>query len=235
MSDRRTMLTIFLKDPGVQVHILLSLAGLITAIFTFEWVILLLLPLGWCSYVVQEHLVHRYIFHAPLPENQFLFNLLYRLHVGHHDQIHNSRLLFTPLWFSIPLGLSNLIAMNLILPFNQALVFVYGGGVTAYLLFEWCHLVTHFHCSSRSKRVIKMTQDHGRHHHINIHHWYTVSPGGQLVDSALGANPASVIKSENPRTCGLQPDDNRMVAARLKFGEDTTLANRAITSIEGLV
>lgn len=227
MSDRKIMLGIFLKDSGILVHIVLSVVAAVVAITTLTWEVLFLVPLGWCSYVIQEHLVHRFIFHAPLPRNQFLFNLLYRLHVGHHDQIHNSRLLFTPLWFSLPLGIVNFLIVSLVMPINYAFVFVYGGAVTAYVLFEWCHLLTHFHSTKRSKHVLKMTQDHGRHHHININHWFTVSPGGQLVDTVLGANPASIARSKFPRTCGLLPNDSRMINARGKFGEESLLANRA--------
>ena len=46
-----------------------------------------LFAMGWSIYVVEEYLVHRFIFHAPAPQRQFLFDLLYRLHYGHHDQV----------------------------------------------------------------------------------------------------------------------------------------------------
>ena len=64
-----------------------------------------LFVLGWGLYLVEEHLIHRFVFHAPAPRRQFLFDLLYRLHYGHHDQERNRHLLFTPLWFALPMAL----------------------------------------------------------------------------------------------------------------------------------
>ena len=61
--------------------------------------------LGWGLYLLEEHLIHRFVFHAPAPQNQFLFDLLYRLHYGHHDQQRSRHLLFTPLWFALPIAL----------------------------------------------------------------------------------------------------------------------------------
>ena len=69
-----------------------------------------LFALGWSLYVLEEHLIHRFIFHAPAPRNQRLFDLLYRLHYGHHDQVRNRHLLFTPLWFSLPVTVMNIAA-----------------------------------------------------------------------------------------------------------------------------
>lgn len=227
VNDLKKMAKIFLSDIGVVVHIGLVISAIIIAINFVGWISLLLLPVGWVSYVIQEHLVHRYIFHAPAPRNQVLFNLLYRVHYGHHDQIQNSELLFTPLWFSLPLGLLNVVAISILLPLPHAYVLVYGGAVTAYVLFEWCHLLSHFHAKKRGPIMLRLTRDHGRHHHINFHNWYTVSPGGQWVDAALGCSPTDFVRSENPQTCGLAPDDPRLLAARRKFGSNRVLANRA--------
>ena len=58
--------------------------------------------LGWALDLLEEHLIHRFVFHRLLPQRQFLFDPLYRLHYGHHDQVRSRDLLFTPLWFSIP-------------------------------------------------------------------------------------------------------------------------------------
>ena len=226
MNDLKKMLAIYFTDVGVVVHLILILSGIGVASSTLSWEIVWLIPAGWVAYVVQEHLVHRFIFHMPAPRNQWLFNLYYRLHCGHHDQIHNSSLLFTPLWFSIPLGMLNVAAISLLIPINQAYVLVYAGAVPAYVLFEWCHLLSHFHARKRGAYVTRLTRDHGRHHHINFRYWYTVSPGGQLVDSALGANPEQFERLANPRTCGLESSDPRLLAARSRYLPNHELANR---------
>jgi hypothetical protein len=33
----------------------------------------------------------------------------------------------------------------------------------------------------------------------------------------------------NVRTCGLDPDDPRLVESRIRFGSDATLANKTVT------
>ena len=224
MSKAQKMLSFYLSAPSVQVHLVL-LSGALWIAFTMGgWWTLTAIIGGWFSYLVQEHLVHRFIFHAPAPSNQFWFNALYRLHYGHHDQIHNVRLLFTPLWFSLGLGFANITVVALVLPLPYAIVFVYGGGVAAYLLFEWMHLLSHFRFGNGRPIALWVTRRHAQHHFIDYHSWFTVSPGGNLVDSALGAVPAERVKVPNVRTCGLDENDARLIASRARFGTDNTLA-----------
>jgi len=219
----KRLLQIYFHDIGVVVHFVIVLGALaVGARYYDQWMIVAFVA-GWISYVIQEHLVHRYIFHAPAPKNQFWFNALYRLHYGHHDQIHNVHLLFTPLWFSLGLGLVNIAVMALILPLPHAIVFVYGGGVASYLLFEWMHLISHFNAPNRGKIAMWVTRRHARHHFIDHENWFTVSPGGQWVDQALGASPESPQKIDNVRTCGLEPDDPRLAVARAAYDKDITL------------
>jgi len=180
--------------------------------------------LGWGLYLLEEHLIHRFVFHAPAPKRQFLFDLLYRLHYGHHDQVRNRHLLFTPLWFALPIAVVTGGALLLFLPLNSTLIVVLGGSVTGYLVFEWLHLTSHFRMDKgRLGRYI--TRRHAKHHNIDYHHWYTVSPGGQLVDSALGSDPAKYSVVPNVLTCGLNHDDPRLVHSRSRFGMDTSLTN----------
>lgn len=224
----RRLLQTFLLDPGVYVHLAFLAAALfVGAAYYDQWIVAAFVG-GWISYVVQEHLVHRYVFHAPAPKNQFWFNALYRLHYGHHDQVHNVHLLFTPLWFSLGLGVANLAVMAMILPLPHAIVFVYGGGVASYLLFEWMHLLSHYNAPDRGKIALWVTRRHAKHHFIDHENWFTVSPGGQWVDQALGASPENPEKADNVRTCGLEPDDPRLVVARAHFGRDISLRNVSV-------
>lgn len=218
------MLRLYLGDPGVAVNIALCATAILWAFSAPSFAIIPVFVFGWIIYVIQEHLVHRYIFHMRAPKNQFYFNMLYRLHYGHHDQIHNKHLLFTPLWFSIPLGLLNLAVIAVFLPFQLAFISVYGGGVLAYLVFEWLHLISHYNNQNRSQFALDVTRRHARHHYINHEYWFTVSIGGGLVDTALGSSPEFVSRIENARTCGIDPEDSRFVQARKVFPEDRTLA-----------
>jgi hypothetical protein len=107
---------------------------------------------------------------------------------------------------------------------------VLGGGVCAYLAFEWLHLTSHFRMTKgRLGRYI--TRRHARHHNVDHNHWFTVSPGGQLVDSAFGSDPAQYSVVPNVQTCGLDPADPRLVNSRLRFGCDASLLNSSAAPV----
>lgn len=219
----RKLFETYVRDPGVWVHMAIVVTATFVGAYHYDHWMPVVFVGGWISYVVQEHLVHRFVFHAPAPQNPFWFRALYRLHYGHHDQIHNLHLLFTPLWFSLGLGVLNLAVMSIFLPLPHAIVFVYGGGVASYLLFEWMHLLSHFNAPDRGRLALWVTRRHARHHFIDHHKWFTVSPGGQWVDKVLGASPENPSKQENVRTCGLDENDPRLVAARAHFRRDDSL------------
>jgi hypothetical protein len=192
-----------------------------------------LLAVGWIIYLVEEHLVHRFIFHADLPRRQSAFNTMYRLHFGHHDQAWNKHLLFTPLWFALPLSAVSCAVVSLFLGPQDAVIAILGGGIPAYLFFEWLHLTSHFKSSSKGRLGRYITRRHSKHHHIDYGKWFTISPGGQLVDKTFGTDPAHYSVVANVRTCGLAADDPRLVESRIRFGTDSSLANRQPT-IQGV-
>ena len=224
MSDTQKLLRIYIDDTGIRVMGIVAAAGITLTLMQRDLPALGLFVMGWCLYLLEEHLIHRFVFHAPAPKNQFLFDLLYRLHYGHHDQQRSRHLLFTPLWFALPIAVVTGGALLLVLPLNSTLIVVLGGSVTGYLVFEWLHLTSHFRMDKgRLGRYI--TRRHAKHHNIDYHHWYTVSPGGQLVDSALGSDPAKYSVVPNVLTCGLSHDDPRFVQSRIRFGMDASLTN----------
>ena len=113
MNDTQKLLRIYSSDMGIRVMTLMALVGLVLALRQRGVYTIGLLALGWGLYLLEEHLIHRFIFHAPAPKNQFLFDLLYRLHYGHHDQQRSKHLLFTPLWFALPIALVTVAALSL--------------------------------------------------------------------------------------------------------------------------
>ena len=226
MNNTQKLLRIYSSDMGIRVMTIMALVGLVLALRQRGVYTIGLLALGWGLYLLEEHLIHRFIFHAPAPKNQFLFDLLYRLHYGHHDQQRSKHMLFTPLWFALPIALVTVAALSFILPLEDALIAVLGGSVCGYLFFEWLHLTSHFRMDKgRLGRYI--TRRHAKHHNIDYHHWFTVSPGGQLVDSALGSDPAKYGVVPNVLTCGLDRDDPRLAQSRIRFGLDSSLNNTA--------
>lgn len=226
MSDIQRLLRIYAGDHGIQVMGAVAAAGVALAARRGDRAVFWLLALGWILYLLEEHLIHRFVFHARPPRGQFLFDLLYRLHYGHHDQQRNPNLLFTPLWFALPITAITIAVLSIVLPLHDALIAVLGGAVPAYLLFEWLHLTSHFRME---KGVFGryVTRRHARHHNIDYRHWFTVSPGGQLVDAALGSSPAQYSVVPNVLTCGLRPDDPRLAKSRKRFGMDASLNNTA--------
>jgi hypothetical protein len=224
MSDTQKLIRIYTDDTGIRVMALIGAGGVTLALMQRDLAALGLFVMGWGLYLLEEHLIHRFIFHAPAPKNQFLFDLLYRLHYGHHDQQRSRHLLFTPLWFALPIAVITVAALSIFLPLKSTLIAVLGGSVSGYLVFEWLHLTTHFRMEKgRLGRYI--TRRHAKHHNIDYRYWYTVSPGGQLVDSALGSDPAKYSVVPNVLTCGLNHDDPRLVQSRIRFGMDTSLTN----------
>lgn len=223
MTDSRRFLHLYAGDAAVRVMAVFAAGGLILAALNPDRPVPLLLAFGWVLYLLEEHLIHRFVFHAPAPRQQWLFDLLYRLHYGHHDQDRNRHLLFTPLWFALPITVGTIGALSFVMPWLDALIAVLGGSVCAYLVFEWLHLTSHVRMQKgRLGRYV--TRRHARHHYIDHHNWYTVSPGGQLVDTALGSSPSTYAVVSNVRTCGLDPDDPRLVRSRARFGFDASLA-----------
>ena len=227
MTDIETMRRFYFSHTTVQVMGAAAILGIALGLRRGDAAALGMFAFGWCVYVVEEYLVHRFIFHAPAPQRQRLFDILYRLHYGHHDQVANRHLLFTPLWFAFSLTFVNMAVVALVLPLDLVVIGACGGGVTAYLMFEWLHLTSHFRTPTKGALGRYITRRHAKHHHIDYAYWYTVSPGGQLVDSALGSNPASHAVVPNVHTCGLEPQDPRLVRSRERFGIDVSLANGA--------
>ncbi len=103
MTEIHKNIRLYTGDPGIRVMAVIGAAGVLLAALRSERPVLWLFLLGWSLYLLEEHLIHRFVFHAPAPRQQFLFDLLYRLHYGHHDQVRNRHLLFTPLWFALPI------------------------------------------------------------------------------------------------------------------------------------
>ena len=229
MTDLQKLIRIYIADRGIQVMAVLAAGGLTLAIAQRDAKVLGLFALGWALYIVEEYLIHRFIFHAPAPQRQALFDLLYRLHYGHHDQQRNPHLLFTPLWFALPMALITTAALAIVLPLEDAVIAIFGGAVSGYLFFEWLHVTSHFRMP-KGRLGHYVTRRHAKHHNIDYHLWFTVSPGGQLVDSALGSDPAKYSVVPNVLTCGLEHDDPRFVKSRMRFGLDSSLTNTPATA-----
>src|SRR5688500_7576061 len=163
MTDTKTVFRVYAGDPGVRVMAVVAAAGIALAAIRSDRPVVSLFALGWTLYLLEEHLIHRFVFHAPAPRHQFLFDLLYRLHYGHHDQVRSRHLLFTPLWFALPATALTIAALTSVLSLVDTLIAILGGSVCAYLLFEWLHLTSHVRMP-KGRMTRHITRRHARHH-----------------------------------------------------------------------
>lgn len=67
-----------------------------------------------------------------------------------------------------------------------------------------------------------VTTLHNQHHFRDFNRWFHVSPGGEIIDRAMGtAIDRDTLKSQQRiefiRTLGMRSDDARLVAARQRF------------------
>ncbi|MEQ6248300.1 sterol desaturase family protein [Sulfitobacter sp. HNIBRBA3233] len=185
-------------------------------------------PLGVGAQMLNEYNLHRFVFHLLPPRAQWAFDLLYRAHYGHHDFPTNEKLFFVPVWVAVPMLLFNFGALWAILAALGvadavwiAVAIVPVGGVLAFLGYEWFHMTSHL--PVRKTRVERyVTTLHNQHHFRDFTKWFHVSPGGAVIDRAMGtAIDRETLKtrqrSEFIRTLGLRPDDPRLVSARRRF------------------
>jgi hypothetical protein len=220
-------LKLMFSHTSVQVMFGLWLLGWALVIGTGNARLLWLAPLGIIGQMLNEYSVHRYLFHWPAPRSQFWFDVLYRVHYGHHDFPNKPALFFVPVWFAIPLLAFNFTATWLVLSFITpialpiAAIIILVGGVGTFLFYEWFHMTAQLNVP---KIWVErhVTTLHNQHHFRDFSKWFHVSPGGQIIDRVMGtAIDREALKSQQRmefiRTMGLSPDDPRLVSARLRF------------------
>lgn len=204
--------------------------GILVALVTAPLWAWLFVPLGVFAQMMNEYSLHRYIFHLPPPEKQWKFDLLYQAHYGHHDFPTNEPLFFVPIWVALPMLVLNVtlvwLILSLIVPsyaFILAVMIVLIGGVGTFMGYEWFHMTAHLNLPKTwiERHVSTL---HNQHHFRDFSKWFHVSPGGQVIDRAMGtAIDRDALKSQQRiefiRTLGMSPDDKRLVAARLRFAQ----------------
>lgn len=202
----------------------------------WAWVFVLL---GIPAQMLNEYGLHRYIFHLDPPRQQWAFNLLYQAHYGHHDFPTNTRLFFAPIWVSVPMlvvnfglvwGLLALFVPTYAIPMASAIVLV--GGVSTFLGYEWFHMTAHLNV--RKTRVERHVSTlHNQHHFRDFSKWFHVSPGGEIIDRAMGtAIERDALRNQQRiefiRTLGMRPDDPRLIAARYHYADKYGLSTKEI-------
>ena len=198
-----------------------------------------LVPLGIAAQLLNEYNLHRHVFHLAPPRRQWAFDLLYRAHYGHHDFPTNRKLFFVPVWVALPMLAGNTLLvwalawlLGVPTPHWAAIAVVPAGGVAMFMVYEWYHMTAHLTVrkSALGRRVTRL---HNQHHFRDFSKWFHVSPGGEIIDRALGTDiDTAALKQaqrmEFIRTLGMQPDDPRLVSARRRFAGKYGLSDREI-------
>ena len=228
-------LKLLISHPSVVIMGLCCLFGTgALAVFGPIWC-WTLVPLGVLAQYLNEYNLHRYVFHLKPPKQQWAFDLLYQAHYGHHDFPTNHRLFFVPVWVALPMLLGNALlvwgiasVIGVADPLWVMIAIVPVGGVATFLGYEWFHMSAHL-AVPKGRIVQHVTRLHNQHHFRDFSKWFHVSPGGQIIDRAMGtAIDREALKAQQRlefiRTLGLRPDDPRLIAARMRFAKKYDLS-----------
>lgn len=221
-------LSLIFSHNSIVPMICALLAGIIILVLNGPWWAVFFVFLGIPAQMLNEYSLHRFIFHLPPPEKQRYFNVLYQAHYGHHDFPTNRKLFFAPIWVSIPVLILNfaivwallwLVVPQYALSIAASIVLI--GGVGTFLCYEWFHMTAHL---TVNKNWVErhVTTLHNQHHFRDFSKWFHVSPGGQIIDKAMGtAIDRETLKKQQRvefiRTLGMRPDDERLIKARHHF------------------
>ncbi|WP_226644401.1 sterol desaturase family protein [Mesobacillus subterraneus] len=166
----------FIFFPDISILIVLILTGFGTSLLRgITWFMILFFLIGMIAFAFSEYFTHRFFFHIKAPENPLFLRFMKRIHYDHHADPNNLKLLFLPLWYSLPgfLVLSYLVyfisnSFNLSIAFGTGLM-------TMLLVYEWKHYVAHRPIKPKTKFGRWVKKVHILHHYKNENFWYGVS------------------------------------------------------------
>ncbi|MBS4175101.1 sterol desaturase family protein [Bacillus sp. FJAT-49736] len=190
----------FFRDIHVRIMSVLVLVGIV---FIFRdlnaWETWLAIVIGMASYTLGEYLTHRFLFHMKPPKSELMLKFIKRIHYDHHVDPRNLKLLFLPVWYSLP----NIIIFSLIVFLiiqNITLTIAFAIGISIFLLYyEWTHYIAHKEYIPKTPWGKRMKKIHLWHHYKNENYWYGVT--SPTFDKVFGTykNQHEVEKSETAR------------------------------------
>ncbi|WP_456276121.1 sterol desaturase family protein [Bacillus sp. AK128] len=131
--------------------------------------------IGIILYIISEYLTHRFFFHMKAPKNQLFLTFMKRIHYDHHEDPNDLKLLFLPIWYSIP-QLFILVAITTAL--TGSLIFgisVFTGAIIMMTYYEWTHYIAHRPYQPKTPWGKWMKKLHLLHHYKNEQYWYGVT------------------------------------------------------------
>lgn len=184
MSKKGLYRDYFLHADILIMTVVLIGLGAWAAVETLTLFSLLFFVIGLIGFMFSEYLTHRFFFHLKAPQNKLFLKFLKRLHYDHHTDPHDLKLLFLPVWYSLPnLGVFAILFYLATGMLGAALAF--GAGlVTMLLVYEWKHYVAHRPIQPTTKFWKWNKRMHLLHHFKNENYWFGVST--PLVDAIFG-------------------------------------------------
>ncbi|MHA6260572.1 sterol desaturase family protein [Sporosarcina sp. CAU 1771] len=190
----------FVTYPDIAIMLVLFIPLMIyTALNTLHIGTWIAFIIGMVAYALSEYMVHRFLFHMKTPTNPFLLKTIKRLHFDHHSDPDNLKLLFLPLWFSVPNGLIAAFIFYLITGSTALTISFVAGLILYFLYYEWKHYIAHKPIQPRTKMGKKIKKAHLWHHFKNENYWFGVTHTS--IDKTFGTykDQKSVDKSETAR------------------------------------
>ncbi|PFH84890.1 sterol desaturase family protein [Bacillus sp. AFS088145] len=154
----------------------LFLVGIIYSIgFHLSWLTVLIFIIGLIFFMFSEYVTHRFFFHIKAPKNKLLLKFMKRIHYDHHTFPDDLKLLFLPIWYSIP-NLGSLCIIYFLISKDLVQTIAFGSGLVFMLLvYEWKHYVAHRPIKPLTKVGRQIKKLHILHHFKNENFWYGVS------------------------------------------------------------
>ena len=216
------------------------LAGLVLLVVNLSPLLMVAVVYGIVLQFMVEYVMHRFLLHREPPQDQGVFNALYRSHIGHHEFPGDPEF-FTgnDHWYPVRFGLLAVALHSLVLwPFVGlvpaliwAAVALFVGSVSAFTFYEYCHTLAHLNISKGwfGQRV---TRSHLAHHFQDHHATFHVSFGMGWIDRLFGtSHDPSVARQRYDRdtilSLGMDPEDLRLVTARKAWGLPSMPRGRA--------
>jgi len=190
----------FFGDIHVKIMSILVLGAIIfIANHLDKWATWLAIVIGMVSYTLAEYLTHRFVFHMKPPKSAWMLRFIKRIHYDHHLEPRNLKLLFLPVWYSLP----NIVIISLVVYWfiqNAKITIAFSVGIASFLLYyEWTHYLAHKEYIPKTPWGRRMKKIHLWHHYKNENYWYGVT--NTAYDKVFGTykDHRAVPKSETAR------------------------------------
>ncbi len=116
-----------------------------------------------------------FLFHLKPPKNVFLLKMLRRLHYDHHVYPDDLKLLFLPVWFSVP-SFTIYLLISYGITKSVTVTLSFGIGLIIMLLvYEWKRYIAHKPIRPVTKFGRWLKKQHILHHYKNEKFWFGVS------------------------------------------------------------